>query len=183
MAYYIVIDDVEYKRLYGSNTPRPVDRNGVPATVAVFNGNWNKQRVSLSPRWFKYAKKINSTPDLKGYNYQFTKSGIFAPAIGWHNVGKGNIIEQLAFAGNIVSVKRIEGNRAYVHCFYNTDKPPVEIIRSTPGNLHPLVHLLSTQFYNKLDITTNGRCPQTFLIATSRKQELWIDIRNLRKVG
>lgn len=182
---YRVRDDLECDKLYGTGKgkPRPYIRQGLPSTVPIFHKNKGyKGRVALTPRWMRYAKLINSTPNMEGYDFQFTKQGLFQKAVGWHNVGKGNIVEQVTFSGNIVDIYRIDGNRAYVRCFYNTDAPPKEIIRCEPNRLNYIVQLLTTQFWNKLDITTNGHCPQTFIIATSRKQELWIDIRNLERI-
>jgi hypothetical protein len=179
---YRILDDIECEKRYGDKTPRPFIRQGLPSTVPIFTKNRNKGRVALSSKWMRYAKLINSTPNMEGYNFQLTKKGLFQHAVGWHNVGKGNIVEQLTFSGNIVDVYRIENEKAFVRCFYNNETPPKELIRCEPDHLHPIVQLLTTQFWNKLDITTDGHCPQTFIIATSRKQELWIDIRNLAKV-
>lgn len=174
MAYYIVLDDNE-----AGVPPRPFIRNGLPGTVPIFNNARKKQRVSLSRSWMRFVEKINKMSG--GYDYQFMKKGGLKNAVGWHNVGKPNIVEQLTCSGNIVDVTRIDGQRAYIRCFYNTDKPPAPYI-CVPGKLDPLVQLLTTQYKNKLDITTNGHYPQILIIATSRKQELWIDKRNLRRL-
>jgi hypothetical protein len=183
---YYLIDDLECERLYGDKSPRPFVRQGLPSTIPIFRNTKsrtrNKGRVALSSKWMRYAKLINSTPTMEGYNFQFTKKGLFQHAVGWHNVGKGNIVEQLTFSGNIVDVYRIENEKAFIRCFYNNETPPKELIRCEPGHLNPLVHLLTTQYWNKLDITTDGHCPQTFIIATSRKQELWIDVKNIRRL-
>jgi hypothetical protein len=136
----------------------------------------------LTPEWMAFVRTINSQA---GRKFQFVDwflgCKILKHSVGWHNTGKGNRVEQLTFSGNIVDVIAIEGNKAYIRCYYNDELPPAPIWPEK-DSLDTRVQLFTTQFRNKLDITTNGRYPRTVIIANSRKERLWIDIANLKKV-
>jgi len=177
----LLLDDIAMKAMYGDNSPRPEDRDNIPSTIPIFVGNNPKDNLTLSEDWVNYVKRINSFPNLEGYYFQFTKEGFFQDAVGWHNVGGGYVVEQVTFSGNIVEVYRIEGNRAFIRCCYNNEAPPTQLVRCMPDKLHPLIQLLTTQHWNKLDITTDGHYPQTLIMAKDRSQELWIDARNMIK--
>lgn len=172
MAYYIIKDD------YEAGVPtRPYMRNGLPSTVRIYGG---KGYVMLSPAWMAYISKIN---DTLGKKYQFKDYPLckkLKNAVGWHNTGKGNRVEQLTFSGNIVDVRSIEGKKAYIRFFYNNQKPPEKVIKTMPDELNPYIHLFSVQYKNKLDMTTGGKYPRIFLIANSEKEKLWIYLDNLK---
>lgn len=160
--YYRVKDDLE-----AGVPPRPYIRDGLPATVRLRGG---KDFVRLPDKWMEYVRSINTAA---AYNY------IFKPASGWHNQGDLCRVEQVTFAGNILDVTRIEGNRAYIRSFDVGSDPPASPIMPNVSNLHPLVQLFTTQYLRWLDMTTNGRYPRV-LIVSNPGEELWIDIGEIR---
>lgn len=175
MTLYKIKDDLEAG--WKPNGPRPFLRVGLPSTVRI---NGGAEFVNLSPEWMNYVAAIN---DPAGRRYQFDDPATclnFKEAVGWHNQGKNNRVEQLTFSGNIVDVVAIEGNKAYIRCFYNTDTPPAIRYKPTSSCLDPLVQLLTVQYSNKLDMTTNGKYPRTLIIANDRSERLWIDTANLK---
>jgi hypothetical protein len=87
-------------------------------------------------------------------------------------------VEQLTFSGNVVEVTRVEGNRAYIRSYDASQRPPLEAIKPTEFNLHPLVQLFTTQYKKWLDMSTGGRWPRTLIIANAG-EELWIDVAEL----
>jgi GH25 family lysozyme M1 (1,4-beta-N-acetylmuramidase) len=177
--YYLVLDDIA---VGAPKEYRDDFREGLPSTVPIFTGNGVKGALRLPKAWMDYVVKING---ITGCKYQFmnsTNNTVFRPAVGWHNQGASNLVEQVTFSGNIVDVYEIVGNRAYIRCYYANQKPPTEIITPMPNNLHPLVQLFSTQYYNRLDMTVDGKYPRALIIARDESEKLWIDLRNLKKV-
>lgn len=172
MAFYIIKDDNE------AGVPlRPYIRAGLPSTVRIYGG---KGYVMLSPEWMAYVRKIN---DKAGKRYQFSDYPLcrnLKKAVGWHNTGKGNRVEQLTFSGNIVDVRHIEGKKAYIRTFYHNQKPPAKIHLTMPSELHPYIHLLTVQYTHKLDMTTDGKYPRIFVISNNEKEKLWMYLDNLK---
>jgi len=156
------------------NGTRPYIRVGLPSTVRMRGG---KGTVILSKSWLDYLRKINTQ---RAYDY------IFKPGSGWHNVGALNLVEQLTFSGNIVRVTSIEptkfGGKDYMGAFietaFNNEAPPAVAISPTPNKLHPLIHLFTTQYADRLDMTTNNRYPRIIPMANPGER-LWMDVRDL----
>jgi hypothetical protein len=178
MTTYKVIDDLEAGVPRHDVVRANYIRVGLPSTVVIWGGSGH---VMLSNAWMAYVRKINS---VAGRKYQFVDwflgCKIFKNAVGWHNSGKRNRIEQLTFSGNIVDVTHVDGNKAYVRYFRNDLKPPDPIFPIS-DSLDTRVQLFTTQYKTWLDMTTNGRFPRTIIIANPGER-LWIDIANLRKV-
>jgi hypothetical protein len=179
MTIYRILDDIEA----GASRDRKRDRfralflrKGLPSTVCIHGG---KEFVMLSPEWMQYVRDIN-VGDGARYHFTNAKRTDFKHAVGWHNTGKGNRVEQLTFSGNIVDVWLIDGNKAFIKCFYNEQKP-LTPIWPDKDHLDTRVQLFTTQFRNKLDMTTDGRYPRTVILA-NKGELLWIDVANLRKV-
>lgn len=181
-TYYRVIDDREAgNRHYNMDGVEMSIRDGYPATESIFGG---KGSVKLSDAWLDLVCLINGPVGCKYLfvdykNYPHCR--IFKPNVGWHNKGFDNLVEQLTFSGNIVEVTSVEGNRAYIRTFFNDQKPPAPIWPDK-DHLDPLVQLFTTQYRNKLDMTTDGRYPRTLIIANPGER-LWIDIENLRPIN
>jgi lysozyme len=180
--YRRIIDDIEAgNRHYNMDGVMMDIRDGYPATERIYGG---KGSVKLSREWMIYVNRING---IDGCKYQFVDfenyptCHIFKPNVGWHNKGYDNLIEQLTFAGNIVDVISIEGDRAYIRSFYNDQMPPAPIWPDK-DHLDPKVQLFTTQFKTKLDVTTNGKYPRTLIIANPGER-LWIDVANLRPIA
>lgn len=161
-AKYRIKDDVER-----GVPPRPY-RNGLPSTVRIRGG---VGFVMLTNEWIDYVHSVNSDA---GNKYQFSSRYVMKPAVGWHNTGAGNRVEQLTFSGNIVEVTKIVGGKAYIKSFYNSLPAPRLPITPFEKSLHPLVQLFTTQYKTKLDMSTDGRYPRTLIIANPG-EELWID--------
>lgn len=188
---YRILDDIEMLKKHGKLIDRVAGnksavtgvRNKIPSTVRL---NGGEGFVMLTEPWMEYVRKINNTVEARKYQFKDWKDGctILKDAVGWHNTGKGNRVEQVTFSGNYVNVTRVEGNKAYVDTYNVKDSPPKVVPPVGVGIMfaHPIVHLLSTQFSNKLDMTTNQKYPRIFLIA-NEGEELWMDIRCLEKVG
>ena len=173
MLYYIK-DDLEV-----GAPPRPYIRHGLPSTVRINGGS---SYVMLTPEWMKFVVKVN-TPAGQKYQFQdYPINSNFKEAVGWHNQGKDNRVEQLTFSGNVVDVTRIEGNKAYIKCYYNSQKPPETSPLVNIKEFHPLIHFLTTQFSSGLDISTNGRYPRILVIANNESEQLWIDTINLAPI-
>lgn len=147
---------------------RPFVRNGLPSTVRLFGG---KSFVMLTPEWMTRIATINPG---RAYNYFFSAPDVLAKYIGWHNQGDGNRVEQLTFSGNLVEVRKVVGDRAYVKTFCVEDAPPTGAILDNDTRYH----LFTTQFDNSLDMSTDGRWPLIVLIA-NKGEELWMNIRDL----
>ena len=172
MAYYIIKDD------YEAGIPtRPYMRSGLPSTVRVYGG---KGYVMLSADWMSYLRKINDTLARKYMFKDYPLCKSLKKAVGWHNTGKGNRVEQLTFSGNIVDVRSIEGKKAYIRFFDNNQKPPSKVIKPMPDDLNPFVHLFSVQYKKKLDMTTDQKYPRIFLIGNNEKEKLWIYLDDLK---
>lgn len=177
MTLYRVIDDIEAgNRHYNMDGVEMNIRDGYPATTRIYGGSGG---VRLSPAWMQYVRDINIGEGYK-YHYTNTDRTEFKDCVGWHNKGYPNLVEQLTFAGNVVDVTSIVGNRAYIRCYYNDQTPPAPIWPDK-DHLDPLVQLFTTQFKTKLDKTTNGKYPRTVIIANPGER-LWMDIADIKQV-
>lgn len=177
LGLYKIKDDIQ------ANIPpkgtRPFIRNGLPSTVRLRGG---MGFVMLSSLWMKYLVKINDTSSSLKYQFTDFKNPItLKNAVGWHNTGAGNRVEQLTFSGNIVEVISIEGEQAYIKTYFNNDTPPVKIVIPFESTLDTLVHLFTTQYTNRLDTSTDGRYPRVFPIANPG-EKLWININDIFKI-
>lgn len=148
---------------------RPYLREGLPSTVRLRGGAYE---YFLTPKWLAYLKRINT---VKAYNYLIKDDS------GWHNQGPYNLMQQLTFSGNIVEVTRIEENRAYIKSYVLTEDPPTEVIKPVEKTLHPMVHMFSTQYKNKLDMSTDGRYPRTILLRNA-DEEIWINLADIVRI-
>lgn len=153
---------------------RPYLRTNYPSTVRIRGG---KGTLSLPDRWLNYIYSINSERAIRY---------IFKDASGWHNKGPMNTVEQLTFSGNVVNVlgmgkekfKGVEYSAAYIDTYNLGETPPTDLFRPMPHNLHPKVHLFSTQYADGLDMSTDSRFPRILLLANPG-EKLWIDAREL----
>jgi len=166
---YRIKDDIEAGII--PNGTRAYLRVGLPSTVRLQGGTGT---INLPKAWMDYVKKINVT--TKNYNY------LVKPDSGWHNQGEENHFEELTFSGNVLDVLRIEGNRAYIRTYFTNETPPTEAIQPREKSLHPLVQMFSIQYRDRLDMSTDGRYCLTLIIANPGEQ-LWIDTREIVKVG
>ncbi len=167
---YRIKDDIEAG--IKPNGTREYLRIGLPSTVRLQGG---ASSVRLTPAWMDYVYSIQGNP-----NYQFLSKTTFKPAVGWHNQGDPNRVEQVVFSGNVVEVMRIEDNRAYIKTAFVDAPPPAVPVMPTDGR-HPLIHNFSIQYANRLDITTDGKWARTIVIANAGEQ-LWIDVAELVKL-
>ena len=159
---------------------RPFIRNGLPSTVRLRGGSGF---VLLSPEWMNYVAEINNTESSKRYQFvDWRTANVLKRAVGWHNTGLGNRVEELTFSGNIVEVERIEGEKAFVKTFFNNEEPPINVLLPMPNNLDAKVHMFTTQYPTYLDMTCDNRYPRVFLIANPG-EKLWMDIRDLVKIN
>lgn len=176
----------EFPHLYRIKDDREA---GVPQRDHIRNSTWstvrlhgNTSTLRLSPAWMKYVYDIQPNP-----NYQFEGDKVhlkFKPDVGWHNhnnADKSNtdVVEKLTCSGNIVDVTRIEGRKAYIRCAYNNEAPPDTLVIPRPDKLHPVIHLGSIQYLNRLDMTCDEKYPLILVIAEDRSEELWIDIGDI----
>ena len=158
---YKIKDDIQ-----AGVPPRPYLRVGLPSTVPTNGGTGF---VKLSDAWMKYLASIN---DSKAMNY------LFKPSSGWHNTGDSNLVRELTFSGNIVEVTRIENGKAYIKTAFNNENPPSIPVLPTAANLHPLVHLFSTQYSDHLNMDGGGRLARIILIANPG-ESLWMNTFDL----
>lgn len=175
MTFYRVLDDIE------AGAPckwRDEFRDHLPSTVPLFHDNV-KGAIQLTEPWMQFVRDIN---DEAGRKYHFkngTNDTVFRDAVGWHNMGADNLVEQITFSGNIVDVYEIDGYRAYIKTFYINDRPPS--LTATPTGL---VHILTTQYKDRLYVGVDKDppvFPRTFVIARP-SERLWIDVRNLARI-
>lgn len=175
---YRIKDDIE-AGIESEGGTRPFIRNGLPSTVRIRGG---VGFVLLSSKWMDYLVKINNTKKSLGYQFTDWKNPVkLKPAVGYHNTGQGNRVEQLTFSGNIVDVIRVEDGKAYIKTFFNNENPPSEVFLPMPNSLHSIVHMFTTQYTGYLDMSTDSRYPRVFPIA-NQSEELWMDIRDLVKI-
>lgn len=170
---YRILDDLEIRALGRPIVDRAeFIRDGLPSTVRMRGGSGG---VLLSPAWMDYVYHIQGVA-----KYQFIDPVTLKPAVGWHNTGNANRVEQVVFSGNVVRVLEIVDNRAYIQTVSNADNPPGVLVKPTEANLHPLIHLLSTQYTSWLDMSTDGRYPRVMPMSNPGER-LWIDTANLIK--
>ena len=176
MTLYRVLDDIE------AGAPckwREKFRDHLPSTVPLFHDNV-KGAIQLTEPWMQFVRDIN---DEAGRKYHFkngTNNTVFRDAVGWHNMGAGNLVEQITFSGNLVDVYEIDGYRAYIKTFFINDRPP-----SLTACPQGLVHILTTQYKDRLYCGVDKDppvFPRTFVIA-KEGQRLWIDTRNIAKIN
>lgn len=162
---YRILDDIEAGREI---------RQGLPSTVRFQGGKGTEQ---LPPIWMDYIYQIQGNP-----NYMFSDPIRLKDAVGWHNNGDGNKVEQLGFSGNVVEVTHIEDNKAYIKTVPITDNPPMlggkfVLVEPTKGT-HPLIHNFSIQYRDHLDLDTDGKFART-IVFSNPGEELWIDTREI----
>lgn len=151
---------------------RPGIRVGLPSTVRIRGG---AGKVKLSQKWMEYIWNINQP----NWQYQFESQGHLKDAVGWHNSGDGNVVEQVTFSGNIIRGVQVGGNVA-INTYFNNDTPPA-VQKPIEETLDTKIHLFSTQYLNHLDMQTNGRLPRIVVIANPG-EGLYMNINDLAPV-
>ena len=114
--------------------------------------------------------------------YQFSSPTTFKQGVGWHNQGDPDKVEQVTFSGNIVEVYLVQDGKYFIKTVSIDENPPAKLVMPTPDNLHPLIHLLTTQYSDHLDMTTNDRFPRIILFSNPGER-LWMDPRDLERVS
>lgn len=138
-----------------------------PETIRIEGGKGN---ITLSPAWVRFFDSIN-TENASRYTRKRDS--------GWFNRGTWPTVEQLSFGGNVVEVTKIEGDKAYIKCYYNDDAPP-----SLDGNFYDpsRIHYFSVvDRYGKVTSSPVGHI-RTLVIANNKNEKLWIPLNQLVKV-
>lgn len=198
---YVLLNDVE-AGIEAFGGPRPYIRDGHvgPPTVKLEGETAGTYRIP--DRWVEYINFLNPGQDAQNY--------LWKEGSGWQNGITNYVVRTITFAGNVVEVTRIEGNRAYIKTVSTLDAPPIlrdktgkpildangkeQFLRipCTETNKHPLVQMFTIQYiltggkYDpnstvRLDYTTDGRNVLIILFAPEGK-EMWIDVRNMKRL-